>query len=87
MSVAENKARYEGSVMQQLMEGSGHMVCDRCYCCDATTQSATCWQCNGMTEEWQDEWDDGYCSVCQGEGEIYFTECLGRCDEEGNHKK
>jgi len=66
MGIAENKARYEGSAFQAIMERSGHTVCDRCYCCDAAYESHACWQC---------------------EGEIHVLECLGRCDENGDHKK
>lgn len=84
MSVAENKARYEGSSMQLLMEQAGHTVCTRCYCCDSTVESHPCWQCGGFEDE-DDEWYSP-CSVCHGEGEIYVTECLGRCDENGKHE-
>jgi len=88
MSIAENKARYEGSALQARMEQSDHTVCDRCYCCDAAYESHTCWQCGGYCGVLaEDDDDDGYCSVCQGEGEIHVLECLGRCDENGEHKK
>jgi hypothetical protein len=84
MSIAENKARYEGTGLQALMEASDHTVCDRCYCCDSTMESATCWQCGGFPG---DDEDDYPCSVCHDEGEIFYRECLGRCDDDGKHEK
>lgn len=80
MTPEGRKKEYEGSALQALMKASGHEICERCYCCDLVSESATCWQCNGMWEP-----DDGWCDVCQGEGEIYFKACIGRCDEQGNH--
>jgi hypothetical protein len=87
MSIEENRKRYEGSNIQALMESCGHTICDRCYCCDATAGSAPCWQCGGFEPNYDDEWDIEVCSVCSGEGEIYFMHCLGNCDIEGNHHK
>lgn len=88
MSIADNKARYEGTAFQHLMEAAGHTICDRCYCCDATYQPYTCWRCGGCCGDWaEDDDDDGYCSVCESEGEISVLECLGRCDENGCHEK
>lgn len=82
-SIAANKARYEGSTLQALMEAADHTICDRCYCCDSTMESYQCWQCGGFEDE-DDEWGD-LCSVCHGEGEVFHRECLGRCDDAGVH--
>lgn len=84
MSIEENRARYEGTTLQALMDSAGHTICTRCYCCDSTTESTSCWQCSGFEDE-DDEWGD-VCSVCHGEGELFYIECLGRCDENGDHK-
>lgn len=88
MSIADNKARYEGSAMQALMKASGHTICERCYCCDATYETYPCWGCGGFPfdEDDDDEWATP-CTVCGGEGEMSVLECIGRCDDEGNHKK
>jgi hypothetical protein len=85
MSTAENRARYEGSALQALMEASDHTICDRCYCCDSTVGSYSCWQCGGFEPDWADETDSGACSVCHGEGEVFHRECLGSCDDDGYH--
>ena len=85
-TIEESKALYEQSAVRQLMEKSGHEVCTRCYCCDVVPESAPCWSCGGF-QDVDDEWDDGYCEVCGGEGEIYFKECIGRCDENGHHAR
>ena len=82
---AQKKAEYEGSALQALMESSGHVVCDRCYCCDSTIEMVPCWQCGGFENE-DDEWAVP-CSVCHDEGRISYRECLGRCDDDGNHEK
>ena len=83
-TVAERKEQYEQSALKHLFEHSGHVICKRCYCCDEISESAPCWQCNGFDDE-DDEWMD-ICSVCQGEGEIYFPVCVGGCDDNGEHK-
>lgn len=86
MSIAEKKAAYEASGMKVLMDASGHTICDRCYCCDAVAESSPCWQCGGFEPEEEDlEWGD-FCSVCAGEGDLCYTVCVGKCDEDGNHK-
>jgi hypothetical protein len=88
MSIEENRKRYEGSVTQALMQVPGHMVCERCYCCDAAPEEVCCWSCQGCCgEDYEDEWDDGWCDVCQGEGVVYVRSCIGSCDENGNHVK
>ena len=86
MSIEENRNRYEGSTLQVLMEHAGHTICERCYCCDSASEEAPCWQCGGFEPDYDDEWDDGWCSVCNGEGRIYWNDCIGRCDENGHHK-
>lgn len=83
-TVAERKARYEESALKQLFDKSGHTICVRCYCCDVVSESAPCWQCGGFADE-DDDWDD-VCSVCDGDGEIYWDVCIGNCDENGEHK-
>lgn len=83
-TIEERKAQYEKSALKQLMEASGHEICDRCYCCDAVGDSAVCWQCNGIDED-DDEWPSEPCSECGGEGRIYFKRCISNCDENGNH--
>jgi len=85
MSIEENRARYEGTGLQRLMEASEHTICPRCYCCDEVTESAPCPYCGGFVD-YDDEWDDSDCSECHGEGTIYFRMCIGRCDQDGNHK-
>ena len=87
MSIADNKARYEASALKVLIESTNHHICELCYCCDCSSESTTCWSCNGMTEWDGDDWDDGWCDVCEGEGEVYYWSCLGRCDENGEHKQ
>ena len=87
MSIESNKARYEGIALQALMEASDHTACARCYCCDSTVESYPCWQCGGFEADWADDTDSGACSVCHGEGEIFVMQCLGRCDDDGNHKE
>lgn len=66
-------------------------LCKRCKCCSTYSEHATCWQCNGLCgpdfDAGDDDWDDGWCSVCGGEGEIYFDACLGGCDENGKHQE
>lgn len=85
MSIEEKKAAYEKSAIRQLLEAPGHHVCERCYCCDAMSESTPCWQCGGFEPDWQDDdWDD-ICSVCLGEGELFYMVCCGNCDENGNH--
>lgn len=83
--IEKRKAQYEQSALKQLMDATGHEICERCYCCDSVSDSAVCWQCNGFDEDDDDGWLSAPCSVCGGEGRIYFKECLGRCDENGNH--
>jgi hypothetical protein len=85
VSTAENKARYEGTALNALVEASGHTICDRCYCCAVVTEPVACWECGGFCNDYDDEWDDGYCASCEGEGEIYVPSCLGRCNENGDH--
>jgi hypothetical protein len=77
------KARYEGSPLQALMEASGHVICDRCFCCDAVYERVSCWQCGGFADT--DFEDEPECSVCHDEGELSYLMCLGRCDDDGNH--
>ena len=84
MTPEERKKAYEGSALEQLMKASGHEICERCYCCDLVGESSTCWQCGGFDED-EDGWPGSPCSVCCGEGKIYYKECIGRCDENGNH--
>lgn len=36
---------------------------------------------------YEDEWDDGWCDACDGEGEISVLMCIGRCNENGEHEK
>jgi hypothetical protein len=85
MSIAENKARYEESSLKGLFEASGHVICDRCYCCDSISESSPCYLCGGFEDE-DDEWND-VCSACGGEGELYYMTCAGSCDQNGEHKK
>jgi hypothetical protein len=83
----ERKIAYEKSAVRQLMESQGHEICPRCYCCDLISTLVPCWQCNGLEEE--DELDyflSGPCSVCKGELTIADTQCIGGCDENGNHE-
>ena len=87
-TIAEKKAAYEKSGMKDLMELHGHQVCDRCYCCDAFSESTTCWCCNGFPEE--DEYDGfppSICPECGDDGELFYMVCAGNCDENGNHKQ
>ena len=60
-------------------------LCKRCKCCSAVPESAPCWQCGGFEPDMDDEWDHGWCSVCEGEGKVYFLSCLGGCDDNGIH--
>lgn len=83
-TAAERKAEYEGSALEALMKASGHEICPKCYCCDLVPESAPCWQCGGFDS---DDEDDYPCSVCQGEGEIYWQACIGRCNENGEHEQ
>ena len=86
-AIAERKARYENSALRQLMEASGHEICERCYCCDVVTESATCWNCGGFAD---DDCDEGWldiCSECGGEGKLFWRACIGRCDKDGNHEQ
>jgi hypothetical protein len=58
------------------------------YRCDSVYEEVTCWQCGGMCGEmYEDDWDDGYCEECGGEGVIHVRQCLGRCNENGEHAK
>jgi hypothetical protein len=82
--IEQRRKAYEGSALKQSFEAAGHTICDRCYCCDVGAESAPCYQCGGLEDE-DDEIGD-ICSACDGEGELYWTECIGRCDENGNHK-
>lgn len=89
-TAAERKAQYEGSALQQLMDASGHEICPKCYCCDLVDESETCWQCGGFWEEFDDARNDGpysVCDVCDDEGKIYWKACIGRCDENGEHRQ
>lgn len=83
-TAAERKAQFEGSALQQLMTASGHEICQQCWCCDLVPESAPCWQCGGFEPEWDDDFSD-VCSVCDGEGEIFWQACVGRCNEQGEH--
>lgn len=85
MNAEERKSAYENSALRALIEASGHEICERCYCCDLVPEWATCWQCGGFEEEEDPEWPSDVCSVCKGEGEIYFTQCVGNCDDHGEH--
>ena len=86
MTPEERKKAYEGSALQALMDASGHEICKRCYCCDVESENETCWACGGFDDYEDDPWGNDPCSVCGGEGEIFWRECIGRCDEQGNHK-
>jgi hypothetical protein len=83
-TIAESKAEYEASSLKQLMDANDHKICQRCYCCDSMWQSAPCFQCGGFEDEDDDIWS--VCSACGDEGETFWEECLGRCDDEGHHK-
>jgi len=89
VSIEENRKRYEGSSLEALMKASDHQICERCYCCDRVSASETCWACNGVDED--DDDYSGYfgapCRECDGEGRIFRYDCLGNCDENGNHEK
>ena len=85
MSIAENKARYEQSGLKVLMDAAHHTICERCYCCDVIFESATCWSCGGFDEEEEIGWPSEPCPECGGEGRLYWSECIGRCDKDGNH--
>ena len=87
MGIAENKARYEQSVVKVLIDANpDHQICDRCYCCDAVWETSPCWQCGGFEPEPDDGFDDT-CSVCGGDGELTYRVCIGGCDEEGDHRR
>lgn len=80
----ERKSAYEQSSLKVLMDSQGHEICPDCYCCELVSESATCPDCCGLEDEETDEgWD--VCSTCDGEGEIFWSECIGKCDENGNH--
>jgi hypothetical protein len=85
MTSEERKAAFEGSALQALMKASGHEVCERCWCCDLVWENGPCWQCGGFEEDDDPEWPYDVCSVCGGEGELSWQECIGRCDDKGNH--
>lgn len=88
MTPAERKAAYQDSSLKQLMEASGHKICERCYCCDAFVEAFPCWQCGGFEEVYDlDDWGPDPCSVCAGEGELWHTVCAGSCDDNGSHEK
>ena len=80
----ERKAAYEQSALKQLMELSGHEICTNCYCCDLISERVICWACGGLPDE---EDEDGGCSECDGNEELTVKNCIGRCDDNGNHKK
>jgi hypothetical protein len=84
-TIAERKAKYEQSAMKQLMEATGHEICTRCYCCDVVHESSPCPCCGGFEDD-DEEWPD-ICGECGGEGEVYWKGCIGRCDENGEHRK
>lgn len=87
MTTDERKAAYEKSALKQLMDANGHEICTRCYCCDLVSESSSCWQCGGFEDDDDPEWPSSPCSVCGGEGEIFWMQCVGNCDENGEHKK
>lgn len=87
MSIEERKAKYESSALKELIEASGHEICERCYCCDSFWEVENCWACGGFPESDDDEWPEDVCAECGGEGELSFKVCVGGCDKDGNHKK
>ena len=88
MTPAERKAAYENSSLKQLMEASGHEMCERCYCCDVVSENAVCWLCGGFDDSEDDDgWPPDPCPECAGDGRISFRHCIGQCDDEGNHKQ
>lgn len=82
-TIEESKAEYDASSLKQLMEANGHTICTRCYCCDSSWESTPCYQCGGFEDEEDEIWS--VCSACEGEGEMFWEECLGRCDDNGHH--
>lgn len=64
-------------------------ICERCKCCSVVYEMVTCWSCGGFCGEDYDDgsdgWDEGWCDVCEAEGEIPVSYCLGQCDEHGKH--
>ena len=89
MTPEEYKRAYRGSALEALMKASGHEICPKCYCCEVVSESAPCWQCGGFDD--YEDYDDGFppdvCSVCNGEGKLYWMSCIGRCDEQGKHER
>jgi len=86
MTQAEKKAAYEQSSLKQLMEGSGHQICNRCFCCEVVNDDATCWLCGGFDDYGDDPFGNDPCVECGGEGTIKNRHCIGYCDENGEHK-
>ena len=75
MTPAERKAAYQDSSLKQLMEASGHKICERCYCCDAFVERFPVAGSAAALRKYTtlDDWGPDPCSVCAGEGELWHT--------------
>jgi hypothetical protein len=71
--------------LKKFVEACGKELCERCHCCTVMWETAPCPMCGGFCgDEWvEDEWDDGWCDGCSGEGTIEYAYCS--CDKDGKH--